>query len=1229
MFELPGYRMMEMLNGRQHICFYRLLRQSDGQTVIAGTTAHADPDAKCIAGFRRMYAWLSLLGGRGAARPLGLKIGDGQPVILMEDIGGITFDRLRHASHEWNLERRLPIAVALVHSLAQMHHALIDVREIKPWQLLVNPDTGEVKWIDLSGCDALESGQIPDFSSLGAFLETWLADRQLYGERHVAIRQKVMDVIDRCKGMRMHLNYADATEIRLDLEACLSMLLPEKPEASGTFLSQSEQMQVKIPDRLYGRIAERAQLLAALRRVSEGAAEVVWVSGLGGIGKTTFVRETLADPDSPEAWFAFGKFDSRTTAIPYDVWVQTLDQLVGMLLQDGQMNAESWKERILEAADGNAQLIIELIPRLESLIGPQPPIRQLPPVEAQRRFQMVIKRFIQLFVQQGRPLVLFLDDLQWADEGSLHVLSYLMTDCDLGHLLIVCAYRADEVDGRHPLVNLQQQLASKHVAVQHIYLPALGLADLKQLLADTLRPEAENLAELAAVLHDKTAGNPFFVKRFLQDLLDRRHIAFDGTAKRWHWDLQQIIQMEIAETAAAYMTTKLRHQSEELKHVLQRAAALGSQFALDMLFPILDLETDRVFAALGQAVRAGFLLQISGEKIVYKFQHDRIRQAAYSLIDESRRADLHLRIGLQLRRRMPLDPDIRLYDVLDHINIGLERIVEPARRLEAAQLNLQAGLQAKHATAYETALVYLRHVTALLPESAWTDNYALTFQAYRERAETEYLCANFQIAADLFDLLLKKAASNLDQASVCIMRIQLEASQDNYREVLELGRKALALLKVRCNLAPNAFAVALQWRKVKRKLAGRSVESLAELPPMTDPVRKLVMAILMHTSHANFYLHQNGWASNILTMLETTLDFGMTPEASVSFAGYALLVYYQLKQDEEASKWAKLAIRLSAPYPLLHVRSLTVYAICMDSWRRYDPEHLQRFSEKAGKVALESGDLWQANQSLLLNCAMLFQFSHPLHDLYERLLAGAEVLQRHNNSVYWKQAALLAALISRLRGIRRPDDPFASEDILDPGFYRSVHGDRLNLMEEFVCLYRYITGYLFGEYRDAEEALARASAIIKSRRQISKSESQCLYECLVWAQLHGQCTAAKRLSIGIRIRRNLRVLQRSAARCPENYLHKYLLAQAEWARLRRQDQQADRFYAQSIAAASANGHIHDEAIAAECYGKFLLGRRMHAQAIDHLSSSIRAYRKWGALAKADELTRQYQELLQT
>ncbi|MCA9711197.1 MAG: serine/threonine-protein kinase PknK, partial [Myxococcales bacterium] len=552
--------------------------------------------------------------------------------------------------------------------------------------------------------------------------------------------------------------------------------------------------QLQVSQKLYGRDREVQALLDAFERTRGrpgasapgGHVELVLVAGYSGIGKSSLVNEIHKPIAREGGYFVEGKFDQFNRNIPYASLILALQQLVRQLLTERGDALARWRERLSAAVGANGQVIAEVIPEVELIIGKQPPVRALGPAESKNRFNLTFRDFISAFASPERPLVLFLDDLQWADRASMDLLALLLCDDQIQHVLLIGAYRDNEVDATHPLTLVLDRLREAEARVSTITLEALGADDVGQLLTDTLQCSPQRAAPLVGLLMRKTGGNPFFIIQVLHQIYERDLLSFDAARGRWTWSIEDIERIDITSNVVELMVGKLRALDPATQRVLTVAACVGNRFELDLLALATALSAPEAAERLWPALLAELVVpldegykaaQVSTEpldrSIRYEFLHDRVQQAAYELVDEPERRRIHVRLGqLLLEHRTPEQIDETLFDITMHLNHGLELIESPSLRSAAVELNHRAGRRARDASAHATGLECLRAAMALLPEDHWHQDYARSLALYRDRVELEYLNIHFEHAEAFADEVLRRAASVLDKIPVYETRIQ-------------------------------------------------------------------------------------------------------------------------------------------------------------------------------------------------------------------------------------------------------------------------------------------------------------------------------------------------------------------------------------------------------------------------------------------------------------------------
>jgi AAA ATPase domain/Protein kinase domain len=434
--------------------------------------------------------------------------------------------------------------------------------------------------------------------------------------------------------------YQTAAGLESDLRHCLAAWEAHQRIDDFPLGEHDTPDRLLIPEKLYGRPREVETLLAAFDRiVKSGGPELVLVSGYSGIGKSAVVNELQKALVPPRGLFAAGKFDQYKRDIPYATLAQAFQSLVRLLLGKSDAELGSWRNALLEALGPNGQLMIELVPELKLIIGDQPPVSELPPQHARRRFLLVFRRFIGVFARPEHPLALFLDDLQWLDAATLDLVENLLTRSDLPNLLLIGAYRDNDVDATHPLRRKLDAIKSAGGRVKEITLAPLAREHLTQLIAEALRCASAHAAPLAQLLHEKTGGNPFFAIQFLYALAEEGLLTFDHGAMCWSWDPHCIHAKRYTDNVVNLMVGKLNRLPAETQTALQLLACLGNTAKIVVLSIVLEVSAEQAHAALWEAIRQELIEPLEGS---YRFMHDRVQEAAYSLIPEERRPGAHL-----------------------------------------------------------------------------------------------------------------------------------------------------------------------------------------------------------------------------------------------------------------------------------------------------------------------------------------------------------------------------------------------------------------------------------------------------------------------------------------------------------------------------------------------------------------------------------------------------------
>jgi predicted ATPase/signal transduction histidine kinase len=1271
-----AYAITETIHASNRATIYRAIRRADGRPVILKvlTPQYGVVHAERLRNELEIGAALAL---PSVVRALGRETLHGRPALILEDSGGHAL--ARELGQPLPLGRFLRLALAIAASVEEVHQCDIVHRDLKPDNILVHPGGDEVKLTDFGiattlpgqrpgpGSTRLIEGSLPymspeqtgrtnraldqrsDLYSLGVTFYEMLtgrlpfqaADPVEWVHCHVALRPSAPTAVvpglpPILSAMVMKLlakdaedRYQSARGLRHDLQRCLERLSDDGSIKPFALAEHDVSDRFQIPQRLYGRERESAALLQAWRRVVDsGAPELALVSGYAGIGKSALARELQRPVVQARGLFAAGKFDQYERDIPYATIAQALSELVLELLTQSEERIAGWRGQLLAALGANAQLIVGVIPPLELIIGAQPEAPALPPLESQNRFRLVFRQLIGVFAQQEHPLALFLDDLQWADAASLALLSELLTQREVRHLFVMGAFRDNEVNPAHPLPLALEAVQKTGAAITRLVLAPLSHDRLRAFIGDVLHAPADAVAPLAALVEEKTAGNPFFTIQFLTALHDERLLEVDAASGAWHWDLAKIRAKGFTDNVVDLMLGKLRRLSPAARGALELYACLGPSAEVATLRAVLDLpDEEATHAALSEPVRAGLLVRF-GE--VYGFLHDRVQEAAYSSIPPGARAELHLRIGRRLLSELPEAAlEDRLFDVVNQLDRGVALIDDAHERETLRRLAIAAGEKAKTAIAYTAALRYFEQADALSPADAWSARYEETFELTLARAECEYLLGHFDAADGLFGPLLANARSKPDRARVCSLRIRLHQIAGRYDLGLALAHETFRLFDL-TSPADETEARAAFEAEVKAiavNLAGRRIAELVDAPMATDPEARAAIALLVDYLPCAFNGGSRTLPLYVFKVLNLCLRNGNTPEACFTYSAAAMMMVSVLGDTVTAYELSAMSLALNARLGDAKLRGTVqfLHGACVNFWRRPFATG-PAIMEPAFAALMEVGDflyvgylgahvVWQAvEQGDTLD--EVWAISRRWDGIYRQTHNefSCELLREYDQ--------LIACLKGRTSAPGSFDDDGFNEGAQLELFTRTGATSGLfvhHMLKELANL-------VFERTADALAAATAAEALVAANLGTALEGTHHFIHALAAAAAHDEAEPERQRELAGLLRAKLGKLARWAESCPENFGNRHALVAAELARLEGRDLEAMRLYERAIREAADNGFVHIEALANELGARFFRARGLDRIADERLRAARAGYQRWGADGKVRQLDQRHPHL---
>jgi predicted ATPase/signal transduction histidine kinase len=1266
---------LETLRKDGEFILYRGQHPSQVEPILVLAPAGEHPAPASLRKIEHEYSLAVELDPAWAARPLALTRHQGRTMLVLTDPGGEPLDR--GLGRPMELRQFLRIAIGLSVALGQLHGRGLIHKDIKPANALVKSASGEVWLMGFGIASRLprerQSPEAPemiagtlaymapeqtgrmncsidsrsDLYSLGVTLYEMLTGSLPFaasdpmewihcqiarkpvppGERLEDVSAPVVAIITKLLAKTAEERYQTAAGVESDLRRCLAEW--EIRRAIGEFPlgERDTSNRLLVPEKLYGRAREIDALLASFNRVvARGTPELVLVSGYSGIGKSSVVHELHKALVPPHGLFAAGKFDRYKRDIPYATLAQAFQSLIRPLLGKSEAELDSWRDALRQALGQNGLLIVDLVPELKLVMGEQPPVPDLPPQDAQSRFQLVFRRFISVFARPEHPLSLFLDDLQWLDAATLDLLEDLLTRPDVQHLMLIGAYRDNEVNSSHPLMRKLEAIRKAGAIVREIVLAPLGHDDLGQLIADSLHCGSHRAAPLAQLVHEKTAGNPFFAIQFLSALAEEDLLAFDHGAARWSWDLKRIHAKGYTDNVVDLMVGKVRRLPSETQKALEQLACIGNSAEFAMLTMVYQDAREEMHRDLWEAVRTGLVFRSEG---AYRFLHDRVQEAAYSLIPEGARAAAHLRIGRILASRTaPAEIEENIFEIVNQLNRGSHLIASAEERERVAELNYMAGRRAKSSTAYASALAYFVAGRALLTVESWDQNYELIFAVEYYLAECELLTANMAAAEDRLSMLARRARSAPHIAAVARLRLTLYTTLDRSDRGVEVCLAYLQRGGTYWSPHPTSDEVRREYDRIWSQLGSRSIEELVYLPLMNDPDPLAALNVLTEMVTPALFTDENLASLVICRMVNLSLEHGNSDGSCFAYVWFGIIAGPRFGNYKAGFQFGRLGYELVEKRGLkrFQARTYMSFGNIVMPWTRHvqtGRDLVRRAFDAANKI----GDLTFAAYSCNNLNTNLLAAGDPLVEVQREAEQGLAFARKARFGLVIDIITAQLGFIRTLRGLT-PKFGFLDDEQFDElQFERHLSSDPVLALPECWYWIRKLQARFFaGDYASAIDASVRAQRLVWTSPSLFETAEYQFYSALARAASCDSATANQRRRHFEALAAHHRQLAVWAENCPENFENRAALAGAEIARIQGRELDAEHLYERSIRSAHANGFVHNEALAHELAARFYVARGLEKIAHAYLRDARYCYLRWGAAGKVRQLDQLYPHL---
>jgi predicted ATPase/signal transduction histidine kinase/class 3 adenylate cyclase/tRNA A-37 threonylcarbamoyl transferase component Bud32 len=1067
-------------------------------------------------------------------------------------------------------------------------------------------------------------------------------------------------IIDKLLAKNPEDRYQSAYGLKADFQRCLERWLSVGQIPNFPLAQKDLSSQLVIPDKLYGREAEQSQLLKAFRQINTSQGDspgemlrdrpetvggrLILISGYSGIGKSSLVYTLRSTVIEEFGRFISGKCDPAKAQIPYACFIEAFQDAIRQILTESDAQIQQWREKMLaEIGRNGIGVLVEVLPDLELIVGEATPTATLPPAESQNRLNLLFQKFLGVLATPEQPLVLFLDDLHACDTASLKLIHAIASRRDPQSLLVIGAYREGEIDNPsdgaiHTLLELVEDLRGSGRRVQTIALQPLDPTTLNQLIAETLCCPPRRSRALADLIYQKTHGNPFFVRMLLEALAQENRLVCNLSSGYWEWNLDEIRQMEMADNVVDLAIAKIQQLSENAQDVLKLAACIGNIFYLDILAILHEKSLSATAAELKEALDRGLIVPLDntykiplvfGEVepvalpvddliVSYKFLHDRVQQAAYSLIPGDRKQAIHLKVGQQLlKHTRPEDREDKIFEIVNHLNIGRDLLQARGEQYKIAKLNLIAAQKAKASLAYESALNYLETARPILVPDSWETHYELTLKIYTELVDVTFLTGDYHRSQRLAAIVAERGTTILDRVSVYEKQIKIDIYLGRPQQAIATGVGILKKLGIPAIEQAHPWRIHWEILRTQWQLRGKTADELAAWPTMSDPYKRAAMQILAALTPAAYIANPQRLKLTVVQMVNLCTRYGNNELSAFAFAFYGILLQSYRFDLDGGDRAGELALRLLDRFDanLLKAKVTDLVYAHIKPYKLHLRETVEPL--RAGvESGLETGDLEWACYAALHYCTHKFFLGEALETVEREYNKYIVLMENLKQEVPIPTAKIWRQVVLQLLGQGSP----SPGEGLEMARGSQAHGSRSQFA---LSAAKTFLGYLFGDYQGAVHQGRLAVKLQSNAIAAIGSSEHHFYYCLAKLALYPRLSRWEQWRLWLEIRSDRRKLKRWAEFGPSNFRHKWDLVEAEMAAVRGRTVRAMQYYDRAISGARTLGYVHEEAIACERAAQFYLSLGREKIATTYLSEAYRAYSRWGAKKKLKILQENY------
>ncbi len=1279
---IPGYKFPQQLYSSDNSLVYRVTRECDGKSVILKILNDSFPSSQKLNKFKQEFHLTEEIHIEGAIRTFALRKYQNTLLMENEDIGGESLAKLFDTFRKLDFTRKLHLLQKLVDILGEIHQQNIMHKDINPSNIIWNQETNILKITDF-GISSRFQRESPEFRNPKVLEGTlaYMSPEQtgrmnrsidyrtdmysigitffelLTGQHpfmindaielvhaHIAkipeyphkinhiIPISLSSIAMKLMAKKAEDRYQSALGLKTDLEKCQELLQSSESNKRFPLGKNDVSARFQIPQKQYGRQKEIRSVLSSFDRICKNAKELILVKGHSGIGKTSLVQEIHKPVLNRRGYFISGKFDQLKRDIPYYALIKAFKELTDQLLTENEDNINRWKEGIIQALKPNCQVLIEFIPEMELIIGKQPSIQTLPPTLAQNRFMQVIQDYLKVIATADHPLVIFIDDLQWADAASLKIIELILTSSVIQHVLLIGAYRDNEVSSSHPLITVIEELNREKVTINSIDLNPLRLRDVNQLISETLSCRKELLEDFANICLGKTNGNPFFLIQFLRSLYEEGLIHFEAKKGIWCWDLDTIKHREITDNVVELICTKLEKLVPESREILKYASCIGNVFDLQTLSIISRKNAADVSRLLIEALREELIIYdhkgyISFEnpnenmKITFRFLHDRVRQAAYSLFLEDEKVKTHLQIGkLMMNRYSKEKQRTDLFEIVDHLNTGRILVEDLEERLKLAELNLKVTQKAKASAAFFSAFNYANIGINLLNDTSWDLDYRLTLDLYVEATSCAFLCHDFKRMETLSQIVFDRSKTLLDSVKVYETKLQAYIAQNKPNQTLDTALTILKQLGLKLPRKPTKLHIIFGLVNVKLMLFRKKIHSLVNLPDISNPRAEAIFRILGIVGSAVYFFEPYLMPLWNFHMVRLSIKYGLTANSSLAFAGMGGLLYCAvLKNMDQGYQLGQVAVQVVEKFEDKNMacRTYFIHHTFIRHWKepikKIHPSFLETYQQ-----SLNCGNWEFAAYCISKYIATMIWTGNSVEEIKKVVEKYYPLIKQIKREVFlcWHEVYFQTHL--NLAG--ETDDPthLSLNSFDEKDYTKSVEPTDIASLSTFYIFKLWLC-YIFQDYSQAKQISDKMESFEGSFLGAYSDSVYRFYMSLSYLAVFQEASSSEKRRMMKKVLKNLKLFEIWSRHAPENYEHKKYLIAAEIARISGKKRKAEDLYDRAIHLARENEYLQETALGNELAANFFLKENRERLFQDNMKEAHYYYKVWGATAKVKKL----------